>query len=252
MTKEERLDLLRQERITRQLMTHIVDSMYESEYSILFNLQDEIIEDKGRNTSYPHFFNEIDVSDSYFTTETFINMVMASYTNCQIGRDQTKYYLPPSLDEIMEFVIEFYEEIMASTIQETIDERFIQEGREDEIGGEEYTQELDDEYELVSETIYSYECADLDYRVASVLENYGLVYMTEVYGKSPFVSEHYSYKGIYNSSKRLLFEEYTPELLTDLSGFVEPAPREDGEINVAEDVERGYLANIREDMAFKE
>lgn len=252
MTKEERLDMLRQERITRQLMTHVVDSIYENEYSILFNLQDEIIEDKGRNTSYPHFFNEIDVSDSYFTTESFINMVIASYVNCQIGRDATEYYLPPSMEEIMEGVMEYYEETMASIAQETLDERFIEEGREDEIGGEEYTEELDDEYELMSECVYGYECADLDYRVASVLENYGLAYITEVYGQIPFLNEHYAYSGIYNSSKRLLFEEYTPELLIDLSGFIEPAPGEGGEINVVEDVERGYLANIRADMAFKE
>lgn len=251
MTKEERLELLRQERITRELMTHVVDSMYESEYSILFDLQNEIIEDKGRETSYPYFFDEINVSDSFFSNDEFINMTLAAYANCQFeGAKEDKFYLPPSLMDMMEHVSEYYEEIIINTAQENVEKIFIEENKEDEIGGEEFVEQVDTEYEMLCECVYSYECADMEYRICSVLDNFGLAYIMEVYGTSPFMNEHYFFEGISNSSKRLLFEEYSSNMLTDLAGSVDVAPNEGGEINVTEDVERGYIANIRAVMAF--
>lgn len=249
MQKGQRLELLRQERITRNLMAHIVDSLFEDSYSILFDYQENLIKDQKRNTVYDNIYDEIDVSDSMFTNEEFINMTIRAYTDCQFEFDESSYYLPPNMIDILDKINEFYDEIMIQIAENSVVERWKEDGREDEIGNEEYIEDLDTEYEMLCECIYGYECVDIENRVESVLDNFGLTYITEIYSSTPYENV-LSYEGIINSSKRLLFEPTNPDKWIDLGGSITPAPYPGGNINVTEDLERGYSNILRMLMEF--
>ena len=251
MEKEERLELLRQERITRSLTAHIVDKLYEDSLSIFFDCENDLIKETKTDKEYRNIYDEIDVSDGIFSNEDFINIVIKSYGECQAEVDEESYYMPPDLyEEILMKVNEEYDEALINMATDEIDERWKAEGRQEEIGCEEYMEELDDEYEMMCECVYGYETVDIENRVCSVLDNLGLVYTMEIYSKTP-IGTTLSYQGIVNSSKRLLFEPISVDRETYLGGSITPAPKyEGGNINVPEDLERGYINIIRASVEF--
>lgn len=239
MKKEERIELLKRERANRELMTHVVDRLFEDSYCMLFDCEDKLIKDLKRDEEHINIYDEIDVSDSLFSSEEFINMTIRAYMDCHIEFNEEEYYFPPNMTDIMEKIYEDYDEFIIATAEETVVKSWKENGKEDEIGNEEYIEELDAEYEMFCESVYSYECVDIENRIESVLSNFGLTYITEMYSSTPYGSV-LSYGGIVNSSKRLLFEPVSPNKWIDLGGSITPVPYPGGSINVAEDLERGY------------
>lgn len=241
MTKEEKLEMLRQERVTRQLISKVVDDIYSESYSFLFDFENQVIVDRKNNKVYEDFFGEINVSDSIFPSEEFVNIVIQCYRECQTEKEEGALYLPPEMTELLDKIYNSYDEKIILVSEEAVEKSYREEGREGEIGSEQYIEDLDAEFEMITENIYSYECIDIESRISAVLDNYGLAYIYEETTQLPGKKGYEYYDVISNSSKRLLFDEVSErDMECRLSGALTAAPTKKGGFDDSEVVERGY------------
>lgn len=244
MTKEEKLERLRQERITRQLTSKIVDSMYGDRYSIIFDFENQVIRDNKNNRVYEDIYNEIDVSDSIFSSKEFIDITIEAYIECQREKVEDQLYLPPEMVDVMDKIYNNYDEKVILVCEENVTKYYIEEGREDDIGSQQYVDDLDSEFEMITENIYGYECIDIENRICCVLDNYGLSYIYEDSVQLPNTNKKdYEYVDVIaNSSKRLLFDEISDcDKNCSLGGGITFAPtKKGGGFDDSETLERGY------------
>lgn len=243
MTKEEKLERLRQERITRQLTSRIVDSMYSDKYAIIFDFENQVIRDNKNNRVYEDIYSEIDVSDSIFSSEEFIDITIEAYMECQREKVEDQLYLPPEMIDVMDKIYNSYDERVILACEESVRDSYIEDGREEDIGSQEYVDDLDSEFEMITENIYGYECIDIENRICCVLDNYGLTYIYEDSVQLPNTNKKdYEYFDVIaNSSKRLLFDEVSDyDKSCNLSGGLTYAPTKKGGFDDNETLERGY------------
>ncbi len=243
MTREEKLERLKQERITRQLTCKIVDSMYSDEYSVIFDFENQLIKDSKNNRMYENIYNEIDVSDSMFTSEEFTNIVMEAYIECQREKVEDQLYLPPEIVEVLDKIYNNYDERVIVVCEENVTNQYIKDGREEDIGSQQYVDDLDSEFEMMTENVYGYDCIDIENRACCVLDNYGFSYIYEGSVQSPYTNKKdYEYIDIIaNSSKRLLFDEVSDyDKSCSLNSGTTYAPTKEGGFDDSETLERGY------------